>query len=121
MDGIQHIGASLVTIEQNMRINSADPVARHGFTQVPNFILKNPDVSVNAKLVYALLLSYAWHNDCCFPGQERLAQHMGVNISTVSRAMTELHASSLIDIERRGLGKTNYYTINFVAQKKSKR
>ena len=27
----------------------------------------------NAKTVYSLLLSYAWHNNLCFPGQERLA------------------------------------------------
>jgi hypothetical protein len=71
-----------------------------------------------AKVVYSLLLSYAWHNNLCFPGQERLAEHMGVNVSTVSRATTELEDCSLIEIERRGQGKTNFYTINFVVKKK---
>ncbi len=103
-----------------MRLNTSDPIARHGFTQLPNFILRNAELSANAKVVYSLLLSYAWHNDLCFPGQERLADHMGVNISTVSRAITELEDCSLIEIERRGQGRTNFYIINFVVQNKRK-
>jgi hypothetical protein len=91
-------------VEQNMKLNTADPIARYGFTQLPNFILRNPELSANAKTVYSLLLSYAWHNNLCFPGQERLAEHMGVNASTVSRAITELEDFSLIEIERRGQG-----------------
>ena len=101
-----------------MKLNTADPIARYGFTQLPNFILRNPGLSANAKTAYALLLSYAWHNDLCFPGQERLAEQMGSHVSTVSRAIAELEDCSLIDIERRGQGKTNFYTINFVVKKK---
>jgi predicted transcriptional regulator len=118
---MEHIGANLEKIEQNMRLNTADPIARYGFTQLPNFILRNPDLSANAKTVYSLLLSYAWHNNLCFPGQERLAEHMGSHVSTVSRAISELEDCSLIEIERRGQGKTNFYTINFVVKKKAPR
>lgn len=118
---MQHIAGHLEKIEQNMKLNTADPIARYGFTQLPNFILRNPELSANAKTAYSLLLSYAWHNDLCFPGQERLAEHMGTHVSTVSRAITELEDYSLIEIERRGQGKTNYYTINFVVKKKSRK
>ena len=118
---MEHIGAQVQKIERNMRLNSADPIALHGFTQVPNFILRNPDLSANAKTTYALLLSYAWHNDLCFPGQERLAEQMGTHVATVSRAIQELEASSLIDIDRRGQGKTNFYTINFVVKMKPRK
>ena len=104
-----------------MKLNTADPIARHGFTQLPNFILRDPDLSANCKTVYALLLSYAWHNNLCFPGQERLAEHMGSHVSTVSRAIAELEEYSLIEIERRGQGKTNFYTINFVVKKKARK
>jgi hypothetical protein len=115
---MQHIGAQLEKIEQNMKLNTADPIARYGFTQLPNFILRNPELSANAKTAYSLLLSYAWHNNLCFPGQERLAEHMGTHVSTVSRAIKELEECSLIEIERRGQGKTNFYTINFVVKKR---
>jgi len=118
---MDHIGAQLEKIEQNMKLNTADPIARYGFTQLPNFILRNPDLSANAKTVYSLLLSYAWHNNLCFPGQESLAEHMGAHVSTVSRAITELEDCSLIEIERRGQGKTNFYTVNFVVKKKPRK
>jgi len=59
-----------------MKLNTADPIARHGFTQLPNFILRNSEISANAKTAYALLLSFAWHNNLCFPGQERLAEQI---------------------------------------------
>ena len=117
---MEHIAANVAKIERNMRINSTDPIALHGFTQLPNFILRNGSISANAKTAYSLLLSYAWHNDCCFPGQERLAEEMGAHQTTVSRALKELVDVGLIEIERRGLGKTNFYTVNFVVQKKIK-
>ena len=115
---MQQIGTTLHEIERNMKLNSADPIALHGFTQLPNFILRDPKISIGAKTAYALLLSYAWHNDLCFPGQDRLAKDMGMGIASVNRFIKELEDCSLIDITRRGQGKTNFYTINFVVQKK---
>lgn len=115
---MDHISAGLKAIERNMKLNSTDPIALHGFTQVPNFILRDPKVSIGAKSVYSLLLSYAWHNDLCFPGQERLAQDIGMGIASVNRFIKELEECGLIEIMRRGQGKTNFYTINFVVQRK---
>ena len=45
---MEHIAGNLDKIEQNMKLNTADPIARYGFTQLPNFILRNPDLSANA-------------------------------------------------------------------------
>lgn len=114
---MEHIGRQLANIERNMKLNTADPIALHGFTQVPNFILRDPNVSIGAKTVYSLLLSYAWHNDLCFPGQDRLAQDVGMGIASVNRFIKELEAYNLIEITRRGQDKTNFYTINFVVRK----
>ena len=82
---MEHIGGQIERLERNMKLNTADPVALHGFTQLPNFILRNPEVSIGAKTIYALLLSYAWHNDLCFPGQDRLAKDVGMGIASVNR------------------------------------
>ena len=76
--------------ERNIRLDTANPVAREGFTQVPNFILKSPGLSLGAKIAYAMFLSYAWHNDSCFPGQDRLAADMGMSRSRVTEYVTEL-------------------------------
>ena len=116
---MDHIGQRLNEIEQNMKLNTADPIARYGFTQLPNFILRNPEISVGAKTVYALLLSYAWHNNLCFPGQDRLAEDMGLTRPRVTQLLSELQSFDLIEIERRGQGKTNFYTVNFVVKRKT--
>jgi hypothetical protein len=116
---MDHIGGQLQKIEQNIKVNSADPIALHGFTQVPNFILKNPDISIGAKTVYALFLSYAWNNNLCFPGQDTLAKAIGMSIGSVNAFIKELEAAGLIEITRRGQGKTNLYTINFVVKRKA--
>src|SRR5437588_13091537 len=84
--------------ERNIEIIGADPITRHGFTQVPNFILTKPDISVGAKLAYAMLLKYAWGDDACFPGQAKLAEDMGSGERSVRRYLDELEAGGLIEI-----------------------
>jgi len=114
---MEHIGPELTRIQRNMAIDSSDPIARHGFTQLPNFILRHSGISVGAKTVYAVLLSYAWHNDLCFPGQERLASDIGLTRVRVTQLLDELQKIGLIEIQRRGQGKTNFYTVKFVVKK----
>ncbi len=99
--------------EQNLQLATDNPVVRGGFTQVPNFILKDSTLSVGAKVAYAMFLSYAWHNDSCFPGQDRLAEDMGMSRSRVTEFVGELQRAGFVTIERRGQGKTNLYTIHF--------
>jgi len=106
--------------ERNIELDTQDPVARGGFTQVPNFILKDPALSFGAKVTYSMFLSYAWHNDSCFPGQDRLAEDMGVTRPRVTQLIAELQRAGLITIQRRGQGKTNIYHVHFIAQEKKR-
>src|SRR5436189_3342136 len=106
--------------EKNIRLDRLDPVALHGFTQVPNFILKDPKISVGAKVAYSMFLSYAWHNDSCFPGQDRLADDMGLSRVRVTQLIAELQRVRLVTIQRRGQGKTNLYTIHFQVNRQGK-
>jgi Helix-turn-helix domain len=95
----------------------ADPVMRQGFTQVPNHILTMKDISVGAKLAYATLLKYAWGDDGCFPGQLKLADDMGAGERSVRRYLEELEQAKLLEIQQRGLGKTNYYRLHLTIKK----
>jgi Helix-turn-helix domain len=104
--------------EHNIELATLDPVARGGFTQVPNFILRDGTLSLGAKVAYSMFLHFAWNNDSCFPGQDRLAQHMGMSVSRVNEYIKELEAASLIEITRRGQGKTNLYRVNFAVKNK---
>lgn len=106
--------------EKNLELATVNPVLRGGFTQVPNFILRDATLSVGAKVTYAMFLSYAWNNEFCFPGQDRLAQDMGMSRSRVTEFVGELQKASLIEIQRRGLGKTNHYLIRFQVKSKAR-
>ena len=114
----EHISRYLDQAKKNIELNTKDPVAQGGFTQVPNFILSDPALSVGAKVVYAMFLSYAWHHNFVFPGQDRLAKDMGLTRPRVTQLTDELRRAGLIEITRRGQGKTNLYKVNFVVQKK---
>ena len=106
---------------QNIILEGFDPVSAGGFTQVPNFILKNPELSSNAKVAYALLLSYAWNLNRVFPGQERMAVDMGTSQPTVTRAIGELETIGYLEIRRRGQGLTNIYVLHHTVKHKRKR
>ena len=84
---------------------------RERFTQIPNTILRRPDVTPGAKLTYVMLLSYAWQDDSCFPGQQTLAQDIGVSRRSVVTYLQELQDKGLLLVKRRGLGQTNVYTL----------
>src|SRR5580704_5669786 len=106
--------------ERNIELATLDPVARGGFTQVPNFILRDSDISLGAKVAYSMFLHFDWYNEGCFPGQNRLAGHMGMSVSRVNEFIKELEAAGLIEITRRGQGRTNLYKVNFVVKGKRK-
>jgi hypothetical protein len=110
-DPMKPIG-ELLKERQNIILKGFDPVSAHGFTQVPNVVLRDKRLSANAKVVYAQLLSYAWSNDLCYPGQVRMADDLGSTKSTVNRAVIELEQAGWVEIERRGQGKTNLYLLN---------
>ena len=97
--------------ERNIILKGADAATRGGFTQVPNFLLKSKDLSAGDKLAFAMLLSYAWQNDHCFPGQQRLAVDMGLHETNVRKHLKSLETNGLLSIQRRGQGKTNIYTL----------
>lgn len=110
---MEHIAAQLASTSANIQFDRADPVTQQGFTQLPNFILRNPKLTVGAKVVYAMFISYGWHNNFCFPGQEKLANDMGLTRPRVTQLIGELESAGLITIQRRGQGKTNIYIVHF--------
>ncbi len=98
---------------QNIVLEGFDPVSAGGFTQVPNILLKSPSLSSNAKVSYCKLLSYAWHHNRVYPGQERMAEDTGMSRPTVSRAIGELEKKGWLEVKRRGQGQTNVYVLKY--------
>ena len=118
METLRTIGDILK--EKNIILTGADAASAQGFTQVPNFLLKMKNLSSGDKMAFAMLLSYAWQNDCCFPGQNRLAEDMGLNERSVRRHIQALEEAGLLVIQQRGQGKTNIYELKLTATKPKK-
>jgi hypothetical protein len=115
---MDHITSNLQTIKRNIEIVGADPATRYGFTQVPNFVLTNKDLTVGGKLTYAMLLKYAWTDDACFPGQAKLAADMGAGERSVRTYLKELEDAGFLEVTQRGLGKTNLYKLYLTIKKR---
>lgn len=116
---METLGSLLQAREHTLILQGFDEVSAHGFTQVPNVILREPNLSTGAKLIYACLLSYAWQKESCFPGQETLAEDLGISKRSVVTCLQELEKFGYVEKKRRGLGKTNVYILH--SRVKSKR
>lgn len=89
-----------------------DPTLYHGFVQLPKLVLYARNLSRDAKLLYAVLLGYAWQEKRCFPGYGRLCDDMDASENMVRKYMRELEAVHLLSQRRRGQGRTNMYLLH---------
>ena len=117
---MEQIARNIADIARNIELVGADPITLHGFTQVPNFVLTQKDLSVGAKLAYAMLLKYAWGDQACYPGQLKLAEDMGAAERSVRTYLKELETVGVLEIRQRGLGKTNLYRLHLTIPKGGK-
>lgn len=106
---------------QNIILQGFDPVSASGFTQLPNCVLNDKHISLSAKVIYAKLLSYAWHNNAVFPGQETMAVEIGAGKRTIVRAVAELERVGYLEVQRRGLGLTNRYILHHTVKQRVKK
>ena len=97
--------------EDSGRIEFEDEELRQGYTVLKNGYWRAIKTSPGAKLLYFCLLSYAWQDGACFPGQARLAEDCGTTERTVRRWLIELESSGYIEVRQRGLNLTNLYVI----------
>ena len=100
--------------DRDIVLDGADMVSQRGYTLLPNFILYRDDLSAYGKLIYAMILSYAWGDKrAAFPGQQRLATDCGMGVTTVKRYIKELVDRGAMTVVRRRQGKTNVYILHF--------
>jgi DNA-binding transcriptional regulator YhcF (GntR family) len=82
------------------------------WTAVPNAAACDNTLSVNARLLYVILRTYAWNRDGemkVWPSRETLASQMGVSVSTTKRAIKELENRRLITRkERKGTSSLTF-------------
>lgn len=91
--------------------------SRTKFSQVPHWIIRaGKDLSQGARSLYADIMTCA-DNDkrSAFPGQQVLADDLGVSVRSVRTYMNELEAFGALEVERRRNKRTgNFYANRYV-------
>lgn len=85
---------------------------KHGFTMVPNHVLDAEHLSGQAKVTFALLMRFGRAKERAFPGQARMARLVGCTEKTLRVYIDELTQAGLVEVRRRGRGKTNLYILH---------
>jgi AraC-like DNA-binding protein len=110
-----------VVKERYAQIVIENEMLRAGFAALPYLVLRDTRLSVGARLAYAVLLSYAWQEEACFAGQQKMAKDMGVSERQLRRYLQELEDAAYVRIKRQGLNKPNLYYILEVRTKLKRR
>lgn len=83
-----------------------------GFTQVQNDVLLDVRLSMQARLLYAVLRYHARDDAECFPGMDTLARELGVKSRrSVFDYLGELVEAGLVEKRRGGGGRHNTYRV----------
>lgn len=67
-------------------------------------VLRAPDLSAGAKLLWLELCAWAWDEDVCYPSQELLQYATGASRYSISRWLRELQDNKLVTVERQQRG-----------------
>jgi hypothetical protein len=76
---------------------------------IPDALLACRDLSLGAKLLWAVLARMAGDNGHCWPSQEALSKICGCSVREVRNRVKELVAYGLIRANRKGFAKSNRY------------
>ncbi|MDP9476335.1 MAG: helix-turn-helix domain-containing protein [Actinomycetota bacterium] len=91
-----------------------DAAEAKGFALIPNAVMRDPSLSMQAKYLYGLLKSFAWQDPSTYPGVKALCGAAGVSKDTLGKYLAELVKRGLIEVKRRGQGRTNLYVFKRV-------
>jgi len=88
--------------------------------QIPVDLLKSKEVSMEAKVCYALLHSYAREKNLrngksqTFVSQSKLAKDLGVTVRAIKNWLRELRISGWVKVKKRKGTRSNITTLNII-------
>lgn len=76
-----------------------------GFTAIPNAVLRDTTLSVRARVLYGIILSYAWGASGCQCTPERLAHECSISRNTFFDCVKQLKEAGLLKADRKRVGR----------------
>jgi len=86
-------------------------LGRNGAGKSTIMKLLDGTISSHAVRFYSVLAYYAREKEEAFPGMEKIASSLGLNVKNIRRYRDELVELGVLSYKRRGLGKTNLYRL----------
>ena len=80
------------------------------YATIPRKLVRDGSISANARLLYAILATYAIDKDTAHPGHELLCTHLDRSERSLARDLSELRKAGWVHVEKRSTG-TNRYTL----------
>ena len=79
------------------------------FTKLPNQILHYTAISLEARVIWAIMARFSGGKTYCFPGIDLLSTELGLGRDKVMKAIGELVEQKFLERVRRGRGQSNVY------------
>ena len=89
-------------------------IYRDGYGMIPKAVMKNKDISVEAKALYAYICSYAGSGGKAFPSLQKICEELGMSEKRLYKYRNELIANNLIIVSKERIGSkysSNIYTL----------
>jgi hypothetical protein len=80
------------------------------FVQIPIEVLTRTDISQTAKLVYGVIFTRENGKNGAWPSQKSLTGTVGVGVRALQDAIKQLESLGLMEVEQRGLRRSNVYS-----------
>jgi DNA-binding transcriptional ArsR family regulator len=89
-------------------------IYENGYGTVAKAVMKNKNISMASKALYAYLCSYAWGKNESYPTVGLITSDLGISERSFSKYRTELEESGYITVEFRNVDgqNRNVYVLN---------
>lgn len=99
-------------LKQIIESGSVSTFKKTYFVMAENSFLRNPAYSINIKMIYMLLCSYAGAISSCYPSKETIAKDLNISVRTVYSVLKELEELGAVIIINQ-ITESNRKSSNF--------
>lgn len=75
-------------------------ILRAGYGIIPKVVMRDKNLSIEAKAIYAYLTAFAGDKKTCYPSRDLMCEELGISINRFTKHLKTLKESGYIKVER---------------------
>ena len=75
-------------------------ILRDGYGIIPKIVMRDKNLSIEAKAIYAYLIAFAGDKKTCYPSRNLMCKELGISINRFTKHLKTLKESGYIKVER---------------------